>query len=188
MPAHWMTYAMAVPLVALLIWRRISRQFGRQPVRRKRMLARIAILAVLAALLGLSGLRDLHLLEGLVGGIALGAVVGLVGLRLTTWTVDPQRGDCYIPNRWIGALLTAVLLGRLAWRFIVVWPQVEDSARAAGMTPIQHASTPLTLLVFGLLVGYYIVYYSGLLLHHRRFLRERSTRRNEAAPTPEPPA
>nr|WP_152569368.1 DUF1453 domain-containing protein [Oleiagrimonas soli] len=166
-----MTYAIAVPIVALLIGRRISRQFGRQPVRRKRMIARIAILAVLAVSLGLSGLHDPRLLEGLAGGIGLGALVGFVGLRLTTWTVDPKLGDCYIPNRWIGALLTALLLGRLAWRFIVVWPQIEDSARAAGVTPIQHASTPLTLLVFGLLVGYYIVYYAGLLMHHRRFLR-----------------
>jgi uncharacterized membrane protein (DUF106 family) len=37
--------------------------------------------------------------------------------------------------------------------------------------PMGYASSPLTMLVIGLLVGYYIVYYSGVLVHHRRFLR-----------------
>ena len=32
-----------------------------------------------------------------------------------------------------------------------------------------YASSPLTMLVIGLLVGYYIAYFSGLLIHHRRF-------------------
>ena len=34
-----------------------------------------------------------------------------------------------------------------------------------------YTSSPLTMLVIGLLVGYYIVYFSGLLIHHRRFQR-----------------
>jgi hypothetical protein len=32
-----------------------------------------------------------------------------------------------------------------------------------------HSASPLTMLVVGVLVGYYLVYYSGLLIHHRRF-------------------
>ena len=32
-----------------------------------------------------------------------------------------------------------------------------------------YTSSPLTMLVVGLLFGYYIAYYSGLLIHHRRF-------------------
>ena len=39
------------------------------------------------------------------------------------------------------------------------------------MQPMGYASSPLTMLVIGLLVGYYIAYYSGVLVHHRRFLR-----------------
>jgi uncharacterized membrane protein (DUF106 family) len=37
------------------------------------------------------------------------------------------------------------------------------------MQPMGYASSPLTMLVIGLLVGYYIAYFSGLLIHHRRF-------------------
>jgi len=31
--------------------------------------------------------------------------------------------------------------------------------------------SPLTMVMFGLLVGYYVAYFSGLLVHHRRFER-----------------
>lgn len=34
-----------------------------------------------------------------------------------------------------------------------------------------YTSSPLTMLVIGLLIGYYLVYFSGLLIHHRRFQR-----------------
>jgi len=173
MPAHLTSYLIMLPLLALIVWRRVSRQFGRQPIRRKRMIARIAIFAVIGGLLSLSGFRHAALAEGLFGGVLAGAAIGLVGLRLTRFEVDPRKGDCYVPNPWIGALLTVLLLGRLGWRLLVVWPQLQQAQAMAGapMHPIGYASSPLTMLVIGLLVGYYIAYYSGVLLHHRRFLQ-----------------
>lgn len=173
MPAHWTTYVILVPLVALIVWRRIRRQFGRQPIRRKRMTARIAILAVVVLLLALAGLRDLHLAEGLMAGLSGGGLVGLVGLRLTRFEADPEKGDCYVPNTWIGALLTALLLGRLAYRFAVVLPQMQAAASPAGGPPQGYVSSPLTMLVVGLLIGYYLAYSTGLLIHHRRFQASR---------------
>ena len=175
MPSHLMSYAIIVPLMALMVWRRISRQFGRQPIRRQRMTARIAIFAVIGCLLMLGGLRDIRLAEGVLGGAVIGAALGLLGLRLTRFEADPLKGDCYVPNPWIGALLTALLLGRLAWRFLVLWPQMQhDQALAAG-APAGYQSSPLTMLVIGLLVGYYIAYYIGLLVHHRRWQQSRLT-------------
>ncbi|OOG53589.1 DUF1453 family protein [Rhodanobacter sp. C03] len=167
MPAHMTNYLIMLPLLAWIVWRRVSRQFGRQPIQRKRMIARIAILAILGALLSLAGFHNIQLLEGLVGGMLIGALIGMVGLRLTRFEVDPVKGDCYVPNTWIGALLTVLLLGRLIWRFMQM-QQVSATAQAGGY-PANYAYSPLTLLVFGLLVGYYIVYFSGLLIHHRRF-------------------
>lgn len=177
----YMSYAIMLPVVALLIWRRVSRQFGRQPIRRKRMIARVVLFVVIGALLALSGLRHIALAEGLFAGMLIGGAIGLLGLRLTRFEVDPVRGDCYVPNAWIGALLTALLLGRLAWRFVEMWPQMQQASmlaaadnQAAGMhmQPLGYASSPLTMLMIGLLVGYYIVYFSGLLIHHRRFQLE----------------
>ncbi len=178
MPAHLTSYLIILPLLALIVWRRVGRQFGRQRIRRKRMIARIVIFAFVAGLLALSGFRHLALAEGLFGGVLIGGAIGLVGLQLTRFEVDPVKGDCYVPNPWIGALLTVLLLGRLAWRLVVVWPQMQQASVLATahdpvmpMQPMGYASSPLTMLVIGLLVGYYIVYYSGVLVHHRRFLR-----------------
>lgn len=180
MPAHLMSYAIAAPLVVLMIWRRISRQFGRQPIRRRRMIARIVIFAVVGALLLLGGLHDVRLAEGVLGGAVAGAALGLLGLRLTRFETDPVKGDCYLPNPWIGALLTALLLGRLAWRFMVLWPQMQQAQALAAsappgatVVPMGYQSSPLTMLVIGLLVGYYIAYYAGLLVHHRRYQQSR---------------
>lgn len=170
MPVHPTNYLIMLPLMAWIIWRRVSRQFGRQPIRRKRMIARIVIFAIVGALLALSGFHNPALAEGLFGGVLLGGALGLLGLRLTRFEVDPVKGDCYVPNPWIGALLTVLLLGRLVWRLMVIWPQLQHTSNAAaGMQPMGYTSSPLTMLVIGLLVGYYIAYFSGLLVHHRRF-------------------
>lgn len=178
MSSHLMSYAIIVPLMALMVWRRISRQFGRQPIRRKRMIARIVIFAVIGGLLMLGGLRDIRLAEGVLGGAAIGAALGFAGLRLTRFETDPVKGDCYLPNPWIGAVLTALLLGRLVWRFMVLAPQMQHAGTLAAGAPgtgmqMGYQSSPLTMLVIGLLVGYYIVYYAGLLVHHRRYQQSR---------------
>lgn len=177
MPAHLTNYLIMLPLLAWIVWRRVSRQFGRQPIRRKRMIARIVVFSVIGTLLALSGFHKIELAEGLFGGVLVGGALGLLGIRLTRFEVDPVKGDCYVPNPWLGALLTVLLLGRLLWRFMVVLPQMHQASAAAQAGGYQgapmggYASSPLTMLVIGLLVGYYIVYFSGLLIHHRRFQR-----------------
>jgi hypothetical protein len=170
MPAHLTNYLVMLPLLAWMVWRRVSRQFGRQPIRRKRMIFRIAVFVLVGGLLALSGFHHVALAEGLAAGALLGGALGLLGIRLTRFETDPTKGDCYVPNPWIGALLSALLLGRLAWRLLVAWPQMQQ-APAPGALPSGYAASPLTMLVIGLLVGYYIVYFSGLLIHHRRFQR-----------------
>jgi len=163
--------ALMVPLAAFAIYRRVRGNFGPQPIRRKRMIARIAILAVVTVLFALTGLHNPMLLAGFAGGIAGGVVLGLVGLSLTAFGQNERGADVYIPNPWIGAALTVLLVGRLAWRFVEVMPQIKDPALTAGHAP--PMGSPLTLAVFGLMVGYYVAYYAGLLIHHRRFQRER---------------
>ena len=157
-----------LPLLAFAIWRRVRSQFGRQPIRRKRMIGRIGIFSVLAGLIALSGLRNLQLLEGLLGGMSCGAALGLLGLRLTRFERGTDGADVYIPNPWIGAALSVLLVSRLAWRFLVVMPAMSQATTQAGPP---FGNSPLTLLVFGLMLGYYISYYAGLLVHHRRFER-----------------
>lgn len=158
-----------VPIVIapLIVWRlyyRLRRNFGRQPIRRKRMWVRIGfctlVTLVVAAVSGASGpLPD----AGLAAGVAGGALLGLVALKLTRFATGGDR-DCYVPNPWIGLALTALFIGRLIYKVMVVWPEVQHAPGGAPPLP----QSPLTLLVLGLLMGYFIAYYAGLLVHHRR--------------------
>ncbi|WP_243040315.1 DUF1453 domain-containing protein [Dyella sedimenti] len=164
-----MIYAILIPLMAFAVWRRVRGSFGRQPIRRHRMTGRIAVFAVIGLLLALGGLHNLRLLEGLLGGVLAGAVLGIVGLRLTRFERDASGADLYIPNAWIGSLLTVLLVARLAWRLLVAMPQLQDPAMTHSAPAL--GNSPLTLAIFGLMIGYYVCYFSGLLVHHRRFER-----------------
>ncbi|SFP59505.1 hypothetical protein SAMN02927913_2793 [Frateuria terrea] len=161
------------PLVAFMVWRRARRQFGRQPVRRGAMIARVAILSLLAGLISLAGIRDPRLLEGLAGGLLGGIALGLAGLRLTRFERGPDGRDLYLPNPWIGATVTALLVARLAWRFMAVVPHAGMTGAMTASTAPPLGNSPLTLLVLGLMIGYYVSYYAGLLVHHRRFVQAR---------------
>jgi hypothetical protein len=61
--------------------------------------------------------------------------------------------------------LTALFIGRLLYRFLVLYPQISHGGGGGFAT---YQRSPLTMAVLGLLLGYYIAYYAGLLLHHRR--------------------
>jgi hypothetical protein len=164
-----MTLAIMIPVMAFAFWRRMRRSFGRQPIRRKQMIARIAIFSVMGGALAFSGLANPRLLEGLLGGALGGIALGLLGLRLTRFERDASGADAYYPNAWIGGLLSVLLVARLAWRLLVAMPQLQDPAMAHSAPAM--GNSPLTLALFGLMIGYYTAYYAGLLVHHRRFER-----------------
>ncbi len=161
-------------IAPLIVWRlyyRLRRNFGRQPIRPRRMWTRVAILSVLVVLFALQGLRDPLLAEWLVAGLVCGAALGRVGLHFTRFEIDGTN-DCYIPNAWIGLALTALLLARLLYRFMAIWPELSHAG--AGAPPTWQHST-LTMAFFGLWFGYYIAWYAGLLLHHRRVTADRGS-------------
>lgn len=167
------TLIVPVVIAPLIVWRlycRLRRNFGRQPIRPKRMWARVIVFAVVAALVAMQGFIDPRLAAGLVAGLAGGIALGLLALRLTHFEIDGTH-DCYVPNPWIGLALTALLLGRLLYRFMVLYPQMTQVA--AGGDYAAYQRSPLTLAILGLLLGYYIAYYAGMLIHHRRVLAAR---------------
>jgi hypothetical protein len=165
------------PLIVWIFYRRVRRNFGRQPVRPRRTWTRVAVFVVLTAMIGLGGLRDPRLAEGLAAGLVGGAALGLFGLKLTRFEITP-KGDFYTPDPWIGLALTALLVGRLIYRFMVFYPgmQAIDHAALAGGDGafVSYQSSPLTMVVFGLLFGYYIAYYAGVLIHHRRVVAQQA--------------
>jgi len=150
-------------LIALMYYRRFRRLFGRQPVQPARMKFRIVFLLFVGALLLARAVLGLEAGLAVATGLGAGIALAWLGLRLTTFETTPQ-GRFYTPHGGIGLALSALLLGRLAYRFFVIAPVLQD-AHQAGMNPFSaFQRSPLTLAIFALLIGYYVTYYIGVLL------------------------
>lgn len=175
MPAPAMTYALFAPLVLFAIYRRVRRNFGRQPLRSARLAVRVAIFAVVAVLLLVPGVMGLHLGLGSVAGLLGGVLLGLYGLHLTK-VDDVPEGRFYTPNRYLGVALTALLVGRLVYRFFIITPMIGGAAVAAQdpATMLAVHRSALTLAIAGLLVGYYLAFYGALLWRVHGFSPARS--------------
>jgi hypothetical protein len=145
-------------LFAWGIYRRMRRNIGRQKLRPGRVIFSIVIFSIVSVLfLGMS-LQQTHLMLGIVGGLAIGVALGFLGLRLTRFETN-NEGHFYTPNTHIGVALSLLFVGRLLYRFWVL----RDTATASGHPP--PFQSPLTFFIFGLIAGYYIVYYVGLFVH-----------------------
>jgi hypothetical protein len=145
-------------LIAWGIYRRVRRNIGRQKLRPRRIILSIVIFSAVSVLMiGLS-VHNMNLLLGIGGGLLLGAGLGFVGLRLTKFETTGE-GHFYTPDTRIGIALTLLFVGRLAYRFWVI----RDAAVAPNHPP--PFQSPLTFFIFGLIAGYYIVYYIGLFVH-----------------------
>ncbi len=159
MPAALLTHAMPYWLPALFvlaIYRRIRRNFGVQAWQPVRAGIRLAVLSLVAcALIALSFLKPEVLIPLSIGG-ALGGAMGLFGLKHThvAWSEGKR---VYNQNPWIGSILTAILLGRLAWRW------THDGLLAAQQSP-----SMLTLGLAAVLIAYSLVYVCGLMLQMKR--------------------
>ena len=160
-----MTYAVHAPVVLLVLYRRLRRHIGRQPLQPWRIglrLAGVCIAALALLLIGVAGALGGSMAGvGVLAGLAGGAMLGSYGLRLTAFETN-AGGRFYTPNPWLGIGLSALMLGRLAYRFVAV--------RGASQVALMGDSTalgilhrsPLTLAIAGLLVGYFLRYSVGL--------------------------
>ena len=160
-----MTYAVLAPVLLLVLYRRVRRHVGRQPLQAWRVglrLAGVCIAAIALLLIGLAGALGGSMAgPGVLAGLAGGLVLGSYGLRLTRFETTSD-GRFYTPNAWLGIGLSALMLGRLAYRFVVV----RDVSQAALLSDPSVLGTlhrsPLTLAIAGLLVGYFLRYTFGL--------------------------
>ena len=156
-------------LVAWSLYRRARRMFGRQRVLEGRMWVRIGLLTVFTVVvitLAIIGpAHDPTVLQGLIAGIGCGAALGYVGLRHTKFEVTPE-GRFYTPHTYIGLVVTALFVGRLLYRYLSVYNgTLPPTTPGGGFAATFHG--PFTLAAFGVVVGYYVLYYLGVLQRTR---------------------
>jgi len=163
-------------ILAWAIYRRVRRNIGRQPMQVGRLSYRIAVFGVVGAGMLVGSARDVNLVSALLGGIAAGAALGLFGLRQTRFE-GGQEGRFYTPHTYIGLFVSALFLARIAFRLFTVYLPAyrTDQPNFNPFAGIQRS--PMTLALFGVLVGYYVVFNAGILRKSR----------NLEAPAVQPP-
>jgi hypothetical protein len=155
-------------LTALVVWgiaRRLRRTFGRQRVRTGRIGFRIVMLTLAGGLI-LATTRNTQALEAVIAGIASGAALAYLGLRHTRFEVTSE-GRFYTPHTYIGLVLTALFLGRLLYRFAYLQYGANAMVNANQNLAVAYQKNPLTLGIFGVLAGYYALFYLGVLVRTR---------------------
>jgi len=154
----WFVYAF-IPLILWRVYARVRRNIGRQRSRAWRHWFGVTLFPLLVLLFALVALRS-PLAEGaLWGGVAVGVALAIAGLRLTRFerTAD---GFFYTPNAYIGVGLSLLLVGRILYRMTQVY---GGTAAATAASHPDFARSPLTLVIFGMVAGYYATYAAGLL-------------------------
>ena len=149
---------------ALLIWvmyRRVRRSFGPQPVRRRALMFRAGLFTVLAALILTFAPHSPKLIGSILGGIVAGLLLGYLGLRHTRFETT-DKGRVYIPHTYIGLFVMSLLIIRLAVRYVPIYMNSQPNP-TPGNPWAAYQQNPLTLAVFGLVVGYYVFYNIGIL-------------------------
>jgi len=177
-PAH-PSLLPALGIGALLVWRlyaRARRVIGRQKLSAVRPWLTVTLFPLLLAMMALGTLAHPANGAALLAGVLVGTGLGIVGHRLTTFEVTPQ-GLYYTPNAHLGIALSLLFAGRIAWRFFQL--SLDGGAPANPYGP-GFVSSPLTLLIFGTLAGYYVAYAAGLL----RWRRQAGPSPSPAAPPP----
>ena len=188
-PSHFIGSLIPIALVLFFIYRRFRRNFGRQKLGRKRLKFRMYLLGIVGVLL-LPGALFSSL-------SALATIVGLgAGVVLALWAAKHTRFEkqddtlYYIPHTYTGMVVSALFLGRIISRFVILSSSMGslafmDSAGASpgdfgGFSNISH--NPVTRCIFYILVGYYVYYY-WYVLHESEHLKPEDWEKKEEPPT-----
>lgn len=158
------TPMVAAVLAPLVLWRmvsRIRRLTSRQRSKTWRHRTTLVFFPVLVLLLAAVSLKTGAIaLAALLAGLPVGAVLGRIAIGKTRFE---QVGDDYFftPHAPIGLAVAALFMGRMAWR-------AYEFYTLGSFAHHEFVSSPLTLVIFGLLAGYYMSYALGLLAWRKR--------------------
>jgi hypothetical protein len=105
-------------------------------------------------------------------GMAVGGILGVLGLTLTRWEIRPE-GLFYTPSRWLAFVIVFAIAARVLYGW---WRATHPSSTAAGDQHwwITTSGTQLSLAIAAGLIGYYLVYSIGVRLRLGHFEQRRS--------------
>jgi hypothetical protein len=154
---------------AFVVWRfysRIRRMVVRQKLSKVRPWITVCALPVVVVLFAVGSIAQPLSMAALLGGTVIGIGLGIYGLRLTRFENTPE-GLYYTPSAHLGIALSVLLIGRVGYRAM----QMYSATGVSGTPPpAPFTGTPITLLIFGALAGYYVAYAIGLLRWRRSVL------------------
>jgi hypothetical protein len=159
-------------LVAWRIYARFRRMVGRQRLSKFRAPITLSVFPTLVLLVALPSLPHPDRLLWLAVALSCGFVLGLFGLSRTRFEAIAGQGLFYTPNAHLGIALSTLFISRIAYRLYEVYVVAPTVPRSA----TEFAQSPLTLLAFGLLAGYYISYAIGLARWRARVFRAKRAR------------
>jgi hypothetical protein len=164
-------------LVVFLIYRRLRRSFGQQPLRPVRMSVRIVLLFVVGCLLLPAAFRSAAFLSAVLAGTVAGVSLAMWGVARTRF-LRVSNQLYYVPHTYTGIAVSLLFLGRLVYRLVQVYGNVHsphpagaDAANQA-FAPASMVQSPLTVGLFFVLMGYYVCYYSMVLWKSKRVVAE----------------
>lgn len=163
---HMPNAAFLLLLVPLALWRvysRIKRLTTRQRSRVWRHRTTLVFFPLLLLLLCATALRTNPIaLAGLAVGLPAGALLGRLSIAKARFEQVGDDEFYFTPHAPIGMAVAALFLCRMGWR------GYQMLTRDPLATHQSFAASPLTLLTFGILAGYYIAFALGLLAWRKR--------------------
>jgi len=144
-------------LLVFVVYRRLRRSFGQQPLLPLRMQLRILLLLIVGCLLLPSAMRSTAFLLAIFAGAALGVALAVWGAAATRF-VRIAGQLYYVPHTYTGIAVSLLFIGRLGYRLVQVYGSADHSFAAASML-----RSPLTVGLYFVLMGYYVCYYGVVL-------------------------
>ncbi|HEY1771891.1 MAG TPA: hypothetical protein VGH91_01715 [Gammaproteobacteria bacterium] len=176
-PQHLIQSLIPMALVAFFMYRRVRRNFGRQKLKPGYLKFRMWVLGILGVLLLIPTFFSQELAVMTLIGTAIGVGLAIWAAKHTKFL----REDgvlYYIPHSYTGVIVTALFVGRIIYRFVVLSQSKYSVATMdsnmgpgdfGGFSGIYH--NPITRLVFFILIGYYVYYY-WYVLHESKHLKD----------------
>jgi len=108
-------------------------------------------------------------LQFALAGMAIGGVLGLLGLMVTRWE-SHREGLFYTPSRWLALLIMLAIAARLVYGW---WHAVHHGAPDNQHWFLSASGSQLSVAVAAGLIGYYLVYAIGVRIRIARHEKPR---------------